>query len=726
MDGQPITEDEIKALVRDGIDSSTGYLDSQLTQDRERLLNAYYGRPYGDEVEGLSKVVSRDTMDTVEWTLAQLLRIFTSDRFCEFTPHGPEDVEAAEQQSDYVQHVLMEENGFMLFHDLFKDALLLRSGIAHWGREEDISFGYESYTGLTPQQLEMALMDEGAQLIARTDRPEALPDGSQVMLSDVRVKRLKRKAKCSVVAIPPEEFMIERGARCIEEAGFVGHKKRATKSDLIKAGYPRDKIEQISFDVGDSDDTADQRARDVNRDGDILNDEQGTKSRCWLYIVYIRVDFDGDDMDELVCVHYAGNELLKMEPVEDVPYASLCPVRMPHRFEGLSYADLVEDIQRIKTVLWRQSLDNLYLSNQPMKEVVEGKVNYADLQQARIGGNIRVKEAGSIREIIVTPMTESALRMVDYVDQVATKRTGISANGQGIDSESLNNGTSGVAYSQAISQMMARVEMVARIFAEGGIKQMFRGVYSMIARNPDVVRTVKLRNNWVNIDPRGWKERNDVTVTVGLGVGSRAAQLATLKDIGNLQSAALQAGLPVVTPANLYHSMQKYVEAAGYKDIDNWLTNPSKLPPPPPPVEDPAIVIAKMQAQLETQKMQAAADAKQMDFKIKQAELQLEAATLRNNAEMQQVEAELKRMAAESVERAEMMKAQERAEQAQQDARLKAEALEQANRHFYDELTQKTIIEREKVQVSIVQASNDAAADAAAIAKLTEIEKEAA
>lgn len=690
MEGQPITEDEIKALVQSGIDSSVGYLDSQLTIDRERLLNAYYGRPYGDEVEGMSAVVSRDTMDTVEWTLAQLLRIFTSDRFCEFVPHGPEDVQAAEQQSDYVQHVLMGDNGFILFHDMFKDALLLRCGIAHWGREEDFSFCYEGYTGLTQQQLEMALMDQDAMLIARTDRPEMLPDGTQIVLSDIRLKRTRRKPKYSVVAIPPEEFMLERGARCIEEAGFAGHKKRQTKSDLIKAGYPRDKLEGIQYDAGDSDETADQRARDVNRDGNVLSDDLGVTPRCWLYICYIRVDFDGDGMDELVCVHYAGDQILKMEPVEEIPYASITPVRMPHRFEGLSYADLVEDIQRIKTVLWRQGLDNLYLSNQPMKEVVEGKVNYADLQKARVGGNIRVKEAGSIREIVVTPMTEAALRMVDYIDTVSTKRTGISANGQGIDSESLNNGTSGVAYSQAISQMMARVEMVARIFAETGIKQMFRGVYSMIARNPDVVRTVKLRNAWVNIDPRDWKERNDVTVTVGLGAGSRAAQLATLKDIGNLQSAALQAGVPIVTPANLYHTAQKYVEVAGYKDVDNWFTDPAKMPPKPPPPEDPAITIAKASAQIELAKLQQADQRHQRESQLALAKLQDGAQERAVNAQLEQIK------------------------------------LEQEDRHFYDDLTQTTIIEREKVQASVVSGSSSPAVDAAAVAKLNAIDEGAA
>lgn len=701
--------EDLRNKVQQNIEEAASYIDSQLSEFRENANDRYYGRPYGDEKPGFSTVVSRDVMETVEWINAQLLRIFTGDRFCEFEPHGPEDVDSAMQQTDYTNHVLMQDcNGTLLFHDWFKEALWHRTSVVHWGYCDYYEPITETYTGLDDSALQALLSDADTTLVEHSPRQTQMPDGMPVILHDVRVRRLKTDRKLKIEAIAAEEFMISENARSIEDAEFVGHKSRRSRSDLRKEGVPPEIVENLSGDeTSDLNDTeALSRSVDNTRTDAAMTDD----ARYWLYVCYIKFDMDGDGMDELLRVRYVGDKIVDIEPALEVPYADLCPVRTPHRFFGLSITDLVEDIQRIKTALWRQGLDNLYLTNKPQREVVEGQVNPKDLQQAAVGGVIRVKQPGMIRDMQVPSALPATLQMVQYIDNVREERTGTGAASQGRDADQIHETASGMA--QMVSQSQMRVELIARLFAEGGVKRLFVGLYNAIVRNQDPARMVRLRGKWVQIDPREWRERNNARVTVGLGVGTKDSQIRTLTGILGTQMQMLQGGLPIVTPDKIKYTMSKLIEAAGYSNVQSFIAEPEEIPPPPPPQPSDAIQIAMLQKQIEDEKRQAELQRAQIDAQVQVAKIRAD--TEIKVAQGRASEAQAKR------------DHEYRMAQLAQTGKLEAERLEQDNTQFYDKLMQDAVLAREQRGADERAAREEAAKDEALMAKLGDEPGEAA
>lgn len=708
-DDQASRLEELRGKIKENIDEATGFIDSELSEFREKANNLYYGRPYGDENPGYSQVVSRDVMETIEWITAQLLRIFTGDRFCEFEPHGPEDVDQSAQQTDYVNYVLMQEcNGTLLFYDWFKEALWHRTGIVHWGYCDYYEPITETYTGLDDGALQALLSDADTTLTEHSPREAQMPDGSMIVLHDVRVRRVKADRKLKIEAIPSEEFMIATNSRSIEDATFIGHKARRTRSDLRKEGIPANIVDSLS--AGEATDLNDTEAQSRNVDSTRVQGETFDDDRFWLYTCYIKFDMDGDGMDELLRVRYVGDTIVDVEPALEAPYADICPMRTPHRFIGMSYTDLVEDIQRIKTVLLRQSLDNLYLTNKPQREVVEGQVNPTDLLQAAVGGTIRVKAPGMLRDLQVPSALAPSLQMVAYMDNVREERTGTGAASQGRDADQIHETASGMA--QMVSQAQMRVELVARLFAEGGVKRLFVGLYNAIVRNQDPARMVRLRGKFVQVDPREWRERNNAKVTVGLGVGTKDSQIRTLTGILGTQMQMLQAGLPLVTPDKIKYTMSKLIEAAGYSNVQSFVAEPEEIPPPAPPPPSDAIQIAQMQMKIEAEKrkleqMRAQADATVAVAKIR-ADTEIKVAQGRAD-EQQAIRDHEYRMA-----------------QLRQTKELDDERLEQENTQFYDKLMQDAVLAREQRGADERAAREEAAKDEALMAKLGDEPGEAA
>ncbi|MFA6125517.1 hypothetical protein [Sphingomonas sp.] len=706
--------EELKNRIQTQIDDCESFIDSELVEFRSKASDLYYGRPYGDEIEGYSTVVSRDVMETIEWILAQLLRIFTGDRFCEFEPFGPEDVEGSEQQTDYVNHVLMQDcNGALLMYDWFKEALMHRTSVVHWGYCDYYEPVYETYTGIDDKALQGIMSEPDVQMIEHSMRvvvvpqpPMMTPQGPQpappmpMQLHDIRVRKVKSERKLKIEAIPGEEFIITTDARSIDEATLVGHKSRRTKSDLLKEGIPADIVDNLSGD--EATDLNDEQALARSVDNTRSVNEPSDEEHYWLYTVYVKFDMDGDGMDERLRVRYVGKEIVDIDHAMEAPYADICPIRTPHRFIGLSYTDVVEDIQRIKTVLWRQGLDNLYLTNKPQREAVEGQVNLNDLTQAKVGGVIRVKQAGMVRDMQVPSALPQTLQMVQYIDNVREERTGTSAASQGRDADQIHETASGMA--QMVSQAQMRVELVARLFAEGGLKRLFIGLYNAITRNQDPARMVRLRGKWVKIDPTEWRERNNAKVTVGLGVGTKDSQLKSLGGILTMQLDMLQRGLPLMTPDKIRHTMTKIIETAGYSNVDSFVARPEEIPPPPPPQPPESIVIAQMQMQIEADKRKTEMQRAQIDAQVAmakvQADAQIKVAQIRADEAKAQREHALKVTEAASKEK-----------QAE-------EQLEQNEQQFYDKLLHDAVMAREKLGADAAKAQAEAAKDEQLMAAL--------
>lgn len=622
-----MTDRELSAIVMAEVRDAVGYLgsSSSISEERATALRYYMGEPFGDERDGRSKVVSRDVADTVEWILPSLLRVFTAgDDIVRFEPVGMEDEPFANQATDYINHVFNKDNnGFLVLYTWFKDALIQKNGIVKYWWEVTERAETESYSGLSEAEMIHLISAADVEVLEHTKSAAPTDDvlsaphpdmGGET--HDVKIRRQHSEGRVRIEPVPPEEFLIARRARSLDDADFVGHRVYKTRSELVAAGYPKRLVETLPtyHDVDDTDEALARWEDDEFRTAGSLDPMMQTVE---IIEAYLKVDEDGDGIAELLKVTVAGGEggqLLDKEPVDDVPFASLCPVPMPHKFFGLSVADLVMDLQRIKSVLWRQMLDNLYLTNNPQREVVMSKLEKGgldDLLNSRVGGIIRAKQEGAVRELAVPHAASASFPMMEYVDRVRQYRTGVAPASTGLDAEALENQTA-TAVNQMTAAANQRIELIARIFAETGVKDLFRGLLRLVAHHQDKPRMVRLRNQWVPMAPAQWNAEMDVSVEVGLGHGNRDQQMGTMMQVLSLQKEALGAGgLGLVTPKHIYNALTKMVQWAGLKSVTPYFSDPDQQPMQGPQqmAPDPAVMAhEKAAAELQVKREQAMAE----------------------------------------------------------------------------------------------------------------------
>jgi hypothetical protein len=607
-----MTDSELKGILEAYERNALGYQSSELSSQREQAMKYYLGELFGDEQEGRSQVVSTDVADTVEWILPSLLKVFTAgEDVIRCDPVQAEDEALAKQATEYCNWVFQKDNsGFMVFHAMFKDALLQKNGTCkvYWEEPEDEEpeeqeLTGEAYIGLTIQEMQGKI--------------EIVEHEQEGDVHRVKINRLDRTGKVCIEPIPPEEFLVSRQAKGIDwkESPFVAHRTQKTVSELLEMGYRKEVIDRLSDE--DEDLTAERLAR--YDDVEDLDDPDIDRSmrQIWVTEAYLMVDYDGDGIGEKRKVTYAGNEILDNEPWKGPrPFASVTPVPMSHRFTGRSVADLVMDLQKIKSAILRQFLDNLYLNNN-QRSVISDQVNLDDMLVSRPGGIIRLKtgalpSAGHVMPLATPFVAQAAFPALEYLDGVRENRTGVTRYNQGVDANSLNKTASGIT--QIMSAAQQRIELIARIFAETGVKDIFKLILFNLTTYQDKARTIRLRNQWVPMDPSEWKNGFDITINVGLGTGNRDQMLAHLMNLANIQKeiVGLQGGLngPLVTADNVYNLLSKISENSGYKG--GFFTNPQEAGPPPPPPPDPKMIevqgkqeVAKAQLQMDQQKTQA-------------------------------------------------------------------------------------------------------------------------
>jgi hypothetical protein len=629
-----MTDEELRAIVAAGVRDTIGYHSGEISEQRRKALDYYYGKPFGNEVEGRSEVVSTEVADTIEWILPSLLRIFTSgDQTVKFEPVGPEDVAAAEQETDVVNHVWNQQNeGFLNFHTWFKDALLQKNGVVKIWWEDSESSETETYRGLDEFEYAKLKSDPDVETVEHETREEPGIDpmtGQPALLTvhDCTLKRKKNKGQVTVECVPPEEFLIGRRAKSINDSAIVVHRVKKTASQLIAEGYDRKLVESLDGD-DEGEFNEERTARfspDESSDARLNPAVDKSMREIWVHEAYLKVDYDGDGIAELrkVCVAGGKHELLDNEPVDDDPFADICPVPMPHKFHGLSIADLTMDLQLIKSTILRQLLDNLYLVNNHRNVVVDGEVNLDDLLVSRPGGIVRAKRTDAIMPLITQPLNQSAFGMLEYIDTIKENRTGVTRYNQGLDANSLNKTMGGIT--QIMNAAQARIELIARIFAETGVKRAFSKVHRLLKSHYSDSKplTMRIRGKWVEVDPRQWKTRTDLTVAVGLGTGNKDQMLQHLMNVAMLQEKAvmLQGGGvqgPLVTMENLYNTAEKVVENSGLKQAELYFTKPDPNAPPPPKPPSPE----EQKLELEKQKFQIEAQAKMQDMQLSREEMQ--------------------------------------------------------------------------------------------------------
>mgnify|MGYP003134912659 FL=1 len=647
--GKPLTEPEVAAILQSEIQSSLGYIGSDITNQRQKSLEYYFGEPFGNEQEGRSQVVSTDVSDVVESILPTLLRTFAaSDEVVKCDPVSAEDEEVAQQATDYLNYVFNKDNdGFVSLYTIFKDALIQKNGIAkiYWDTNEKRE--QETYEKLSDDEYTMLIDEEGVEvkehseypdqkaldakeaLMEQNDDPlimEQLENVPTPMLHDCVIVRKESYGKVKIEAIPPEEFLIERRAKSIQDANFVAHRTTQTRTQLIEAGFDADVIYKLPTDVADKyNEEKITRYRNLDYDYESNSGEEST-DEITIFECYAKIDVEGDGVAKLRKITMAGvggYVILDDELCDSVPFVSVTPIMVPHRFFGRSVSEMTEDLQLIKSTVMRQLLDNMYLTNNNRVAVMDGQVNLDDLLTNRPGGVVRTKGApGQVMMPMQTQtINQQAFPLLEYLDTVREQRTGITRYSQGMDADSLNKTATGV--NVILTQAQMRVELIARIFAETGVKDLFKKIFELVVKHQDKERIIKIRNKFVPFKPMEWRNRCNVTINVGLGTGSRDQQLSILNNILQTQLKALElqgtpAG-PMVNLRNIYNTLSKIVENAGLKNTGLFFTDPDvgmqQMPPPQPPQPTEFEKVSQMQVQGENLR-------KQIDSEIKIKELE--------------------------------------------------------------------------------------------------------
>jgi hypothetical protein len=636
---EPMSDDDFQAVVAAAIKDAVDYAEQEIAPARADAIDRYLGNPYGDEKDGRSKVVATEVRDTVEAIMPSLLRVFASaERAVEFVPRGPEDVASAEQATDYVNWIWQSDNpGFQILQTWLKDGLLCKVGAVKFWHDERTEVSAQRYSGLTDDDFLALASDPSVDEVAdEVDTETGLHAG------ELRRRSVSRRVR--VEAIPPEEFIIARDARSEDDAALIGHRREVTVSDLVAWGYDRDDVESLA---GASDlDTAGERLARRD-DGGLDRDASPDPSqRKVLYCeTYIRADRDGDGVAELrrVCTGGTGYKVLFDEPWDDIPFACWTPVPLPHVFYGLSVADLVLDLQRIKTVIMRQVLDNLVLANNPRMAVVTSQVTMDDVLNDELGAIYRVMTPGAIQPLSVPFVAGASLPVLDYLDAVKEQRTGMSRASQGLDADALQS-TTAAAVTATISAAQGKIELLARIFAETGLKRLFRGILRLVVTHQDRARVIRLRNAWVPIDPRSWDAEMDVTVNVGLGRGSDDDRLQALGLIRGAQEqilVRLGPQNPLVTLGQYRNTLAAMLEIAGFKDAGRFFKDPDSEPPQPPapPPPDPKLLEAQARVEVERFKAQAEVETARMRAEA-EASIKREAAHMEHQRRLEQMQAE--------------------------------------------------------------------------------------
>ena len=637
MAREKMTEDELVARIHGEITDSLGYGDT-ISEQREQAMEYYYGLPFGNEVDGRSQYVDSTVQDTIEWIKPSLMRVFASgDEMVKFTPHGPEDVAMAAQASDYVNYVFTKDNpGWEIMYSWFTDALLSKNGIVKVWWDETEEETREEYHGLTEPELTHLLTSSEVEVIAHTEIEEERRDNDDnilpVTLHDVVIKRRKKDGKIRVENVPPSEFLISRDSKTIPEARFVCHRSQKTLSDLRQM-YPEQSLDPEDLGSGeDSDIFSGERESRFEFD-DSSNFNLGTSETedalrtYWVHETFVKTDFDGDGIAELRRVCIVGDYVLENELVDTAPFVSITPIKIPHKFFGLSVADLVMDLQVYKSVLMRNLLDNMYNQNFGRYAVREGQANLDDLLTQRPGGVVRGKSPNAITPLTTPPLEPYSFQMLEYLDGVRESRAGVSKMSQGMNENALTSHTTATAVNAVMSAAQSRVELIARNFAETGVKDLMNTIYQLLYKNQDKERVVMLRNEWVPVRPDVWKDKYDCTVSVALGQGNKDQQLMHLSTMLNFAGEAMKGGLPIVNMQNMYNIGASLVKAMGFQNVDDFLTDPTNIPPKQ---DEPSPEQMEMQV-------------KNKELDIKAAELQLKAQKIQQEYQKLAVDSQLKK-----------------------------------------------------------------------------------
>lgn len=641
MANKPMDEATLNAVVKGMLDDAIDYSE-ELGEARMATTEAYNGDEYGNEQPGRSQIVTREVRDAIEMAKPSLMRIFFgSHRVLEYAPTEPEDVQPARDATDYMDYVINSVNpGYMEFLSAFDDALIRRTGVFKVWWEESETPVQSEHSGLT--QLEISILEQAEEVtdIEVTPTGEQAPyevpgdhawgpDGQPMQpdppepLFDAVVTRVKTKGRLRLAAVPAEEFVIHRKARDIESAWLVGHYRNVTISDLREMGYPEEDLEDLAGSEEDFD--LEKEARSLGTTTDEQDGQIDESMREVPYAeLWVRVDYDGDGVAELrnVCVAGSGYRVLKNELADYAPLTILCPSPVAHQAIGQSLGELVTDIQKIKTMILRSTLDSLASAIDPDVVAVEGEVNFDDLLNSERGRILRQKRPGMLEYLTQPFVGKESFPIMQYLDTLTEARTGMNEAAQGLNADALQS-TAKSAIDNATQAAMGRIEFIARTFIEGGLKRLYKILLKTSIEHTDRATMIRRNNRFTAVDPRSWNADLDVDIAVPLTNASLEQRLVLLQTIAEKQEQAIQVAgpdNPIAGVKEYTNTLIEITKLGGITDPYRHFKDPEdpeSMPAPQPPQPTPEEILA--QAELERTRANSAVEAKELELKIWEA-----------------------------------------------------------------------------------------------------------
>lgn len=600
--------------------------------EQRNALAAYFGAKLGNEVDGRSQLVMREVYSVIEWIKPALMKIFFgSERVLEFTPLTGNDVLQAEQETQYIDHVIQKRNdGFTTLMSWFSDGMLAKNGyvLAYYDRSFDVS--EDTYENVDIDTLTLIGEENDITVI---EQEEDGTDEYGEPTYRIKVREKTENGQVRIKPIPPERVRVDaaHGSVSLRNARYVRYRENKTISELREEGF------EVSDDLNDNGDDVDndQRMQDVRRQTSYINgrdkdeDEPDPASRevdvdtCW-----IRIDYDGDGIAELRRVIRVGNTILYNEVDGSICLYALTPTIVAHRHQGLSIADAVIDLQEAKTIIVRGYLDNIGLANNGRYFIDDDRVNLDDMLVSRPGGVVRVTGgvANAVQPFQHPILGGAIIQAAEYLDNTLENRTGASPRvlqGQSFDGDAINRTATGI--STVMSNVMSRIELIARIFAETGVQDLYRGVHELTLKYKRKKDVFEVTGNYVEVDPTMWVNRDHMTINIGSI--NKQEQIQMLQMIITAQQAMAQVGL--ATPENVYYALTKLTRIAGFKDVDRYWTKPQQAQQPGGQ-GDPKVAAEAAKAQADSQAKMAEIEVKKLgiDADVQMARMKSEDAQL--------------------------------------------------------------------------------------------------
>lgn len=642
---------DLQAIVRAEIEDAVMFVEEEIGPKRAESLKFYRGEPFGNEEDGRSQVVSRVLREAVGDTLPSLMRtFFGAERAVEYLPKEQEDVPQAEQATDYINHIILQDNpGVQVFHSVFKDSLYQISGIVKYWKDDKVEVSYHDFTELDDSALGLLLTEEGVEPVEISSRFADEESAGQMMaqgieppqIHDVTIKRVRKEARFRIKEVPGEEFIISRGASSIDDARLVAHRTLLPFADVVAMGYDPEVVEGHIYHSDVFADSQGAYERRQAEGGYYSDDTRNPSMRPVLYTeAWVRIDVDGDDLAEMrkFCCLGDSHEIVNGdgmgEPVDPLrPFVDFCPDPEPHLFFGSDLAEQTKDLQLLKSNIWRRLNDSAADSIYPRTVVLDGQADMDTVLNTEQGAVVVEYVQGAVRELVKPFIGKEMFPMLEYVDSEVDKRIG--KHNMALDADALQS-TTKLAVNAQVQAAAARVELIARLYAEIGMKRLFKGLLRLVTQHQDKPRMVRLRNEFVEVDPRVWNSNMDVTVNVGLGNGLTDERLAVLREVLAVQREALaQLGPsnPLVGIGHVRNTLAKILEQSGFKDTSQFF-KPVPLdyePPPPEPKPTPEELLA----QVEMEKMRA-------EMQVDSAKLDLDRDKLLADIELRAAEIEKK------------------------------------------------------------------------------------